>query len=660
MLGTPATVSWVTVYVRRRFFIRHLSHIIDAELERTRARAMRRKEGDPSGARLADSQSYRRTAGVINGKRSQVLEYPDTLGNCSRDHAGIAYPESSSSDTVPCFAGSMAMGIHNDEVHNIHIPSRETSISQTSSSSRPVRTIAEERNQGVPRGIGFTKSVMKPVTVQVAPSKNIAAVGHHETSYDFAAPRRMSASRDEELATGAPEAHFGGFHPAHVLWKLIQTFAPGFYHKYRHAVTMPRTFTFVGVSGQDRPLQARPAPYLSFNAVADRDSHFHKLSREEVEELTGVEYRALHALLWIVPLYYFGILAISFVVIWPYMSAARWKSNFVPPQQHRSVNEVWFPAFIIVAAWANTGMSLVDQNMIPFQTAYPMIFFIILCILAGNTAFPIFLRLMIWTMSRCVPKHSRFHETLHFLLDHPRRCFIYLFPSRQTWFLLTVLIILKLNRPRTFASVCCPYSGFSVRSIVGPGTRCQSSLSRHDKNHLASTEKNLKSPTRYTTTTNWNRASIWGKYLLRHMRRQLSFDMWWLAAALFLLCILERANLNDSANSTWFNIFQLAFEIVSAYGTVGLSLGIPNANHSFSGALHTTSKLVLCAVMLRGRHRGLPVALDRAVMVPVELRREGKGKEIIHEMYGMSDVGGRSMDTTLPKNPRSDRLSAIF
>ena len=33
------------------------------------------------------------------------------------------------------------------------------------------------------------------------------------------------------------------------------------------------------------------------------------------------------------------------------------------------------------------------------------------------------------------------------MLDHPRRCFVYLFPSHQTWFLLTVLVILKFAGP---------------------------------------------------------------------------------------------------------------------------------------------------------------------------------------------------------------------
>ncbi len=47
-----------------------------------------------------------------------------------------------------------------------------------------------------------------------------------------------------------------------------------------------------------------------------------------------------------------------------------------------------------------------------------------------------------WILTKLVPPRSQLYETLHFLLDHPRRCFIYLFPSHQTWFLLTTLIIM--------------------------------------------------------------------------------------------------------------------------------------------------------------------------------------------------------------------------
>jgi hypothetical protein len=51
------------------------------------------------------------------------------------------------------------------------------------------------------------------------------------------------------------------------------------------------------------------------------------------------------------------------------------------------------------------------------------------------------------------------------------------------------------------------------------------------------------------------------------------------------------------------------------------------ANYSFSGAFRPLSKLIVCAVMLRGRHRGLPVAIDRAVMLPAEFRASQPDEE---------------------------------
>lgn len=82
-------------------------------------------------------------------------------------------------------------------------------------------------------------------------------------------------------------------------------------------------------------------------------------------------------------------------------------------------------------------------------------------------------------------------------------------------------------------------------------------------------------------------------------------------------------------------VFSIMFEVCSAYGTVGLSLGTPTVrlallpatrsdtlaqkNTSLAGALRPLSRLVLIAVMIRGRHRGLPIAIDRAVLLPSDL-----------------------------------------
>lgn len=51
---------------------------------------------------------------------------------------------------------------------------------------------------------------------------------------------------------------------------------------------------------------------------------------------------------------------------------------------------------------------------------------------------------------------------------------------------------------------------------------------------------------------------------------------------------------------------------------MGVSIGFSGKNSSFCSVWHPISKLILAAVTLRGRHRGLPVAIDKAVMLPSE------------------------------------------
>lgn len=103
-------------------------------------------------------------------------------------------------------------------------------------------------------------------------------------------------------------------------------------------------------------------------------------------------------------------------------------------------------------------------------------------------------------------------------------------------------------------------------------------------------------------------------FVSQQIRSQLAHDLWWLALAVFVITTIETGHfLGDPIT---FNVFNVLFEVVSAYGTVGISTGLPDQNYSFSGAWNVGSKLVLCLVMLRGRHRGLPVALDRAVRLP--------------------------------------------
>lgn len=105
-------------------------------------------------------------------------------------------------------------------------------------------------------------------------------------------------------------------------------------------------------------------------------------------------------------------------------------------------------------------------------------------------------------------------------------------------------------------------------------------------------------------------------FINQQIRSQLAHDLWWLALAVFAITTIETGHFLEDPLT--FNVFNVIFEVVSAYGTVGISVGLPTQNYSFSGGWYHGSKLVLCLVMLRGRHRGLPVALDRAVRLPGE------------------------------------------
>lgn len=102
----------------------------------------------------------------------------------------------------------------------------------------------------------------------------------------------------------------------------------------------------------------------------------------------------------------------------------------------------------------------------------------------------------------------------------------------------------------------------------------------------------------------------------QQVRSQLSHDVWWIIFTIFVITIIETKH--SIVDPETYSVFNMMFEVVSAYTNVGLSLGLPNQAYSFSGGLYTGSKVVMVLAMLRGRHRGLPVALDRAVRLPKE------------------------------------------
>ncbi|CAK7565907.1 MAG: hypothetical protein SEPTF4163_003837 [Sporothrix epigloea] len=208
----------------------------------------------------------------------------------------------------------------------------------------------------------------------------------------------------------------------------------------------------------DHLVDSSPFEFLSRQTL-DRNAQFHGLTREEREKLGGCEYRALKLLFAVVPLYFliwqlFGCIALGSWINYNMSSVAT----------GNGINPWWLGIFNGASAFNNSGMSLLDANMIPFEKAHFVIVTMGLMILAGNTAYPVFLRLIFWTMLKVLrwitsdDQCSEAKATIGFILQYPRRVYTNLFPSRPTWWLLFMIVLLN----------CIDWVAFELLNLENP------------------------------------------------------------------------------------------------------------------------------------------------------------------------------------------------
>jgi potassium uptake Trk family protein len=401
-------------------------------------------------------------------------------------------------------------------------------------------------------------------------------------------------------------------------------------------------------------------PYFSFTATTGRNSLFMGLTSEQREELGGIEYRALKTLAKILIAYYVGFHILGMVVLLPWIRHTQpWKGVVTDAGQSPG----WWGVFTPASMFNDLGFTLTADSMISFQGAVLPLLFGSFLIIIGNTGFPCMLRFIIWVLSKLVPYKSGVWEELRFLLDHPRRCFTLLFPSKATWWLFWVLIllnvvdliffiILDLNQPVVtdlgtplrvlngwFQATSTRTAGFASVTLSELHAGIQVSymimmyisvfpIAISIRRTNVYEEKSLGIFSGEEDGTGEDEEQ---SYVSQHLRRQLSFDLWYLFLGLFIIAIVEGDRISNT-NEYAFTMFSVLFEIVSAYGTVGLSLGYPGINASFSAEFRVISKLVIIAMMLRGRHRGLPYALDRAILLPSEKLQQKEAEDAERRM----------------------------
>ncbi|CEP21631.1 TRK1 [Cyberlindnera jadinii] len=387
------------------------------------------------------------------------------------------------------------------------------------------------------------------------------------------------------------------------------------------------------------------APYLSWAPTVGRNSTFVNLSQQQKEELGGVEYRATKLLIKIISVYYVGFHILGFIFLVPWILHTH---RYQIPVQESGTSLTWWGFFTSMSAFNDLGFTLTPNSMGSFNTSPYALLITSFFIVIGNTGFPILLRFIIWVMFKFSEDLSQTKESLGFLLDHPRRCFTLLFPSGPTWWLFFILVLLNavdlilfiildinaevVEELTTGQKVLDGF--FQAISTRTAGFTCIDLSSLHPAVQVSYmvmmyiSVMPLAISIRRTNVYEEQSLGVYGKqteedgderkatsFIGAHLRKQLSFDLWFVFLGLFIICIAEGGKIQNPLEPS-FNIFSCMFEVVSAYGTVGLSLGYPGTNQSFSGKFDTISKLVIIAMMIRGRHRGLPYALDRAIMLP--------------------------------------------
>ena len=181
-------------------------------------------------------------------------------------------------------------------------------------------------------------------------------------------------------------------------------------------------------------------PYLSWQPTIGRNSAFVDLTEAQREELGGIEYRSLKSLALVLVLYFWGWSAFGVIGLLPWISLNEPWGSIVDAD---GVSRVWWAFFSMSTAFNDVGFTLTPDSMISFNTAIWPLLLMSFLIIIGNTGFPVMLRCIIWIISKLVPTGSGLWEELKFLLDHPRRCFTLLFPSRATWWLFWILVILN-------------------------------------------------------------------------------------------------------------------------------------------------------------------------------------------------------------------------
>lgn len=293
------------------------------------------------------------------------------------------------------------------------------------------------------------------------------------------------------------------------------------------------------------------------------------------------------------------------------------------------INPWWWAIFHSISAFNNAGFSLMQNNLMSFVTDPVINITIALLIIIGGLGYPVLIAIYMWLRTMAKKNGLTQLKLQHNFsgVASPVQVRIALYGT-VTLLLAGIVIPLFVEQGSTWSSQYTFWQNVLIHFFQSASTRT-AGFNTIDVGALhvttlflymllmfiganpAGTAGGIKIPTvavLYGYIKDWfgkpgepvilfkRRIS---KFAVSHAVRLFFFSVIFIALITFAICYIERDYLITP--DPLFNFTKVLFEIFSAFGTVGMTMGFTGGVTSFSGILSPVSKVLLVVVMLFGR-----------------------------------------------------------
>lgn len=311
--------------------------------------------------------------------------------------------------------------------------------------------------------------------------------------------------------------------------------------------------------------------------------------------------------------------AVGALILW-----FRWWPHF------GAAEAAWQAVFHAVSAFNNAGFSLFRWNLMDWRSDVIVNATIMTLIVAGGIGYLVIADLGRWRATRSLSMHSRFVLVLSATLIVVGAAGIY-FVERGN-----AATLGSVGRPEAamaalFQSVTARTAGFNTidMSVLRPATYFFLLILMFIGGSPGGTAGGVKTSTfGVTVVALW--ATIRGAGDPTVMWRRLSAET---VARAFFICLIAFLSVNIVAGALLVienaDLLRTLFEAVSAFGTVGLSAGLPGTPLSLSAGFSETGRFLICLLMFMGRIGPLTLAFALAARRAAPRVRYPEGRVLI-------------------------------